>query len=174
MDRYRTTVDLYICSIRALEQRTMAFLIVQSLLAAGYAALLSRYGENPNVTPLLMSGVILIGIAFCFVLYAAGRTVAQDALIWMKCMQSMEGNDKDEPWSCFHQYGSRFSLQRHCLNRPPGPTLWIYSPALFLAAWACAFVALHKFPCWGYIVALLLTAIVVIVAYCQWRTRESQ
>ena len=41
-DLYRVATELYSSSLRALEQRSMTFLIVQSLLAAGYAALFSR------------------------------------------------------------------------------------------------------------------------------------
>ncbi len=142
MDRYRAAVDLYTCSIRALEQRSMAFFIVQSLLAASYAALFGRVVQNSDAT-ILMLGVALIGIAFCLLSYVAGRTVSQDAWIWMKCAQSIEERHEEGLWSCFREEASRFWLQKECTDRLPGPTLWLFSPALFLTAWLCTIVALY-------------------------------
>lgn len=153
-DLYRVATELYSSSLRALEQRSMSFLIVQSLLVAGYAALFSRVVQNSYAT-ILMLGVALLGIAFCFLAYVAGRTVSQDVWLWKKRMLNLESNQRDKLWAEFKEDGKIFRFQRHCIDRLPGPTLWIISPALFLAAWLCAIGILYGLH-WGWYAGVLV------------------
>ena len=161
-DLYRVAAELYSSSLRALEQRSMVFLVVQSLLAAGYAALFSQVVRNSDAT-ILMLGIALLGIAFCFIAYVAGRTVSQDVWLWKKCMQNLERNPRDKLWAKIEEDGRIFYFQRHCIDRLPGQTLWIISPALFLAAWLCTIGILYGLH-WGWYAGVLV--VVAGLTFC--------
>lgn len=166
---YQTATELYTSSLRALEQRAMAFLIVQSLLVTSYATLFSKYnGENSAIPHLVLYGVALLGIAFCILFYVAGRTVSQDTWLWRKRMQSLEKGTTDKLWSEFCEDGKkRFWLQKHCMDRLPAPTLWIISPALFFAIWICALLIIYDINWWWFIIAILPIVVGTSIIYCR-------
>jgi len=168
MDRFKAAVDLYTCSIRALEQRSMAFLIVQSLLVAGYVTLLARCNAERGV----IAVIIAMGIIFCFAFFIAGKTTSIDASAWRSCIKQMDNTTSDpvtesKLWSC---YKAAYSKQSDCVTRGapdrlPGPTLWIFQPAVFLAVWISAILRLFMWCPWLYIIPFAATLVAACLYY---------
>lgn len=171
-DKYKTAVDLYICSIRALEQRSMAFLIVQSFLVAGYVGLLI---QDKNSLEGFMWGIIAIGIIICGSFFIAGKTTSLDASVWrsyMEMIESKESTASEEikpPWDYFGEtYRKRAGcFTRTAIDKLPGPTLWIWSPAVFLAAWTFALIMIFidwQWPCkWQGLHFLYIIPVLIII-----------
>ncbi len=167
MEGYKIAADLYASSLRALEQRSIAFLFIQSIFATGYAVLFGAYNNGDNIPFTAFYGIALLGVAFCLLTYFSGRTTSQDAWIWRKIMQDLENNNDNnlKLWTTFLSEGKIFSLQKHCIERLPAPTLWIISPALFFAAWISSILLLYNMNVWIYIILVLVIGIITLIIY---------
>lgn len=157
-ESYNVAVQLHNQEFRTLGERTMAFLIVQSILVAAFVTILtippSTMKETlPYAFYPFASGIIVVGISYCFLQYLAGRSGSQAAFRWRQYMRHIENNHPDTPWNwfyadCQHTHSERkfkgWWSRRHCerclLERPPLPSSWLISPAIFLLAWACAII----------------------------------
>ncbi|MBA7477169.1 hypothetical protein ES707_12567 [subsurface metagenome] len=170
MDWYQTAAQFYMSEHRVLEQRSIAFFLIQSLLAGGFIALLIKL---PMTDPLHWPsiGIILVGIAFCALYIKSGKVVARGAYIWREYMLKNESQNTCEQglW-CFYSESCekhKWHSQTKYLRELPSPTLWLYSPMIFITAWMCALVALfyREWSCF-YIVAICIGVVTTIILHC--------
>lgn len=166
-DNYKVAAELYASSLRALEQRGMAFLLVQSLLATTYGALHCCGAENLFI---LKMGIALLGIAFCFLTYVSGKTVAQGVWLWQKYMEDFEAAEGDKGNGLWHKYkenGESFWLQKRCKGHLPVPTLWVISPGFFLIAWVCAILIMFNVcTCCVVLTGILILGAIIAIWRC--------
>jgi len=171
MEWYKTATELYTSSLRALEQRSGAFLLIQSFLIAGYVLLLTRCNNELNIFMYIIVG---IGIITCFSFFIAGNTTSIDTAIWRSYMRMLEKNEHNEnrsdelPWVYYNKEyrertkGALGKLLRTALDKLPGPTLWLGLPAFFITAWICVLVALKCTNCHWFIYIIIFVAILII------------
>ncbi len=143
MDWYQTAAQFYMSEHRVLEQRSIAFFLIQSLLAGGFIALLIKLPMTDSLHwPSI--GIILVGIAFCALYIKSGKVVARGAYIWREYMLKNESQNTCEQglWRFYSESckNHKWHSQTEYLRELPSPTLWLYSPMLFITAWICALV----------------------------------
>jgi len=168
-EAYNAAVQLYNQEFRTLGERTTAFLIVQSILVAAFVTVLIIPAPTieetlPYAFYLVLIGIIVVGILFCVLYYLAGRSGAQAAFRWRQYMLYIEHNQQDTPWNWVYNYCdeehkkhgeppqkrkvytwlrnlfTRLQCERCLLERPPLPSAWLFSPAIFLMVWASAII----------------------------------
>jgi hypothetical protein len=162
-DRYKAAVELYASSIRALEQRSGAFLTMQSFLIAAYALLLTR--NNSNFVVFLWA-ISVFGLVTCVMFLIAGRITSIDASVWRSYMRTIEGTESNElPWVYYDKkyreralrlFGDKCRPAIGAADKLPGPTLWLGLPVVFLNVWVCSFIILSRGSNWWYIVPFVL------------------
>lgn len=192
MEWYRAATELYTSSLRALEQRNMAFLFTQSLLVGAFAILLSNFA-SPKVydmfIPLL--GITIIGLALGIVYFVGHETVSKDTAFWRAYLRWLEDRIKPQngvtkccsPWKLCYEYSKAKDSQNcwsrgYAMERLPGPILWLVSPAVFLIVWIFCFwwviqVYCQSFNvCYFWVVSIVLALIVIVVTARRWRKKE--
>ena len=182
MECYKTAAQLYISEHRVLEQRSIAFFLIQSLLAGGFITLLIKL---PSMESLLYPrmGIILVGIAFCALYIKSGKVVARGASIWREYMYDIEGTTNFEGsrlWTFYRQSCKNhgWHSQIKYLKELPSPTLWLYSPMVFITAWMCALISVfYREWTWIYLGAVFiggLTTFVLSHKYLKIETKGPQ
>ncbi len=158
LDSYNAAVQLYNQEFRTLGERTMAFLIVQSILVAAFVTVLTLPAQTMRETlpygfyPILI-GIIVVGVLYCLLHHSAGSFGSRAAFRWKQYMRHVESNDLETPWDWFYEHSPhtcrgkgiiRFLTQSQCerclLEKPPLPSTWFFSPAIFLTVWAFAII----------------------------------
>ena len=149
---YKTATELYTSSLRALEQRSTAFLFSQSLLVGALAILFPTLANQKDYNifiPLL--GVTMVGLALSLAYFVGHKVTSIDTAYWRAYMRWLETKMKIEdnfpknctPWQLCFTYAeqkenkapwSRGFAQR----RLPAPILWLFSPGLFTLVWIYA------------------------------------
>ncbi len=167
MDKYKTAVELYVSCIRSLEQRSGVFLLMQSILVASYVALLVKN----NDLILFTVGISAIGIIICIVFFLAGKTTSVEASVWQSYMIEIEKKEpsteaKELHWGYYKEtYSKRADcITKTALGRFPAPTLWLFSPSVFLTAWICSFVVLFNWH-WIWLIIIPIVLISAVAVY---------
>ena len=137
-DEYNVALQLHNQEFRTLGERTNAFLIVQSLLVAAFAMIRINPELFPYAFPLITGGISIVGILFCFLHYGAGRLGSRAAFRWRQYMIRVENHHPDAPWSWFYGETQCARCERRLLNKPPLPSAWLISPAIFFLVWLAA------------------------------------
>lgn len=148
----------------------MAFLTMQSLLIAAYALLLQQHF-------IYLLGISFAGIVTSISFFISGRTVSIEASVWRSYMRIIESAQylSYSPWAYYYnifpkrwKWRKNSKLTGHLENtmapqdKLPGPTLWIFLPAVFLFVWFCAISLL--FLVW-WIVFLFLFFFIIPLCY---------
>lgn len=193
MNWYRTATELYTNSLRAMEQRSAAFLTTQSLLVAGFAVLSAYFQPNRCLglfSPILI--VAVIGLVYAIVFFFIHEVTSKDTAYWRAYMRFLEGKFyaqdvvpvEERSWHLF--YKSVKNQKRCCKlgswedasGKLPGPILWLGSPAIFCVLWIwllwwiiqLQFSGSEQKCVWLLVVASILTAIFAVVTifrYCK-------
>ncbi|MBA7468520.1 MAG: hypothetical protein GH158_05555 [Dehalococcoidia bacterium] len=151
---YNAAVQLHNQEFRTLGERTTAFLIIQSILIAGFFTVLVNPTWFPSAFPFIILGISIAGVLFCISHHISGKTGSQAAFKWKQYMLYIENKRQDAPWNWVYNCCSdnhekhgeprkrnlfRRLLCRRCLlERSPLPSSWITTPAIFLMVWFCA------------------------------------
>jgi len=150
MDLYGTATELYTSSLRAMEQRSTAFLTAQSLLVAGFAVLSTNF--QPNQMLGLFSPILIvagIGLVYAMVFFFLHEITSKDTAYWRAYMRFLEGKScaqdvvpvEERSWRLFYKCTKN---QKGCCKlvswegasgKLPGPILWLGSPAIFCVLW---------------------------------------
>lgn len=176
-DWYRTATELYTNSLRALEQRSTAFLFTQSLLVGAFVILLVSFQPNNIGLFVTTLGIALIGLAFSLLFYFNHLITSKDAAYWRAYMRFLEKkfsriiddiSIKERPWHLFYEYIEKIerkepkgSWARICYRisrlwswenaakKWPAPILWLAAPAIFCIAWIWALLCAIQlyYPC---------------------------
>ena len=144
---YKTATELYSSSLRALEQRSNAFLLTQSFLVGAFAILFYFFQSDINLALFVPTlGIILIGFVFSLVFYFSHQVTSKDAAFWrayMRFLESKFSNKNEGPWHLFYKYadnkeGKGWGTRGEATKKLPAPILWLISPAIFCVAWIWA------------------------------------
>lgn len=190
---YKTATELYSSSLRALEQRSNAFLLTQSILVSAFAILFYYFQSDINLALFVPTlGIILIGFVFSLVFYCSHQVTSKDAAFWRAYMRFLEGkfstknNDSSQegPWQTFYKYvdnkeGKGFGTRGEAAKKLPAPILWLISPAIFCVAWIWAILwTIQLFAhssdsgtwFWLWVTLGILFSIAIIVhTICRWQ-----
>lgn len=137
---YSAAIQFHNNEFRTLGERTVAFLIIQSILVAALVHVITipvpvlrqtfAYAFYP-----VAFGICTLGILFCVLHYVAGLVGSKTALRWRQYMQGIENNQQD-PWKSFFNKCSEH--EKSLFKSLPLPGSWLFSTAIFLWAWFAA------------------------------------
>lgn len=136
VDEYNAAVQFYIQEFRTLGERTNAFLIVQSILVSAFVLVLIMEESHPYAFEFIVLGISVVGILYCFLHHRAGQSGSRTAFGWRQYMCHIENNEQNAPWNWL--YAHIHDSEKWLLKKHPLPSVWLFSPAIFLAVWLCA------------------------------------
>lgn len=151
-ESYYAAAQLYTQEFRTVGERTNAFFIAQSIFFTAFFLTLASQKLFPFAFTYVVSGIIVIGVLFCVLHLLAGRAGSRAAFRWRQYMtHHIENNHADTPWNWFYidckhtpqgeihkKLWHRLKCERCLLERPPLPSAWLFSPAIFLMVWSVA------------------------------------
>lgn len=179
---YSAAVQFYNQELIVIGQRTMAFLIVQSILVAAFVTILINPNLFPYAFPLIAGGISIVGILFCVLHYLAGQLGSQAAFRWRQYMRRIENEHPDATWNWFHRECEGTGLERQLLDKPPLPSTWLISPVIFFLVWlgAIAYIVTvcstspdlcKDFPFWAlplWVIVVLSVVTVIALFVVSW------
>ena len=188
---YNAAVQFYNNEIEAIGTRTSTFFLTQSILIAALVIIFTNPEEPPAAFSIIAMGIILIGFMFCALHTRAGWSGAKGAYTWRKYMLRLEKGNKTTPWNWFTENVDskptetkdnkslcQIIKEGNLVKYLPFPSMWVFSPCLFLFLWLGAFIytiikygmeSCHQAPsCLTilFIIASVFTLIASILAMC--------
>ena len=153
MEWYRSATELWISSLRALEQRSTAFLFMHSLLVGAFAVLFVGFQSDIDIKLFIpVLGVTILGLTSSLLFCFFHRITSKDAAYWRAYMRFLEeentntaASNDNRPWSLYYKYAEKTETDKiwnygGAVKRLPAPLLWLGTPVLFATAWTCALV----------------------------------
>ena len=191
-DSYNAALQFYNQEFGALGERTNAFLIVQSIFVAAFGLLLASQQPPPIAFDVLTLGIIIAGISYCALHQQAGQSGSRGALLWREYMRHIESDQPDAPWKWFYSMYRQKSYPNYLLERPPLPSAWLASPAIFASVWFGALLYVvfnyilaqrveelaqyHRVSCWLFAILtfvavtfLVITIFLIVRGFVMWR-----
>ena len=188
---YNAAVQFYNNEIEAIGTRTSTFFLTQSILIAALVIILTNQETSSAAFSIIAVGIILIGFIFCALHTRAGWSGAKGAFTWRRYILHLENKDKGAPWQWFTENVDskpkdtkdnnslcQLIKEGNLVKYPPLPSMWVFSPLLFLFLWLGAFIytiikygmeSCHQAPsCLTilFIIASVFTLIASILAMC--------
>jgi hypothetical protein len=134
---YNTALELHNHEFRTLGERSNLFAVIQSILISASALIIIGQREFGYIFPYTVSAISLVGAIICFLQYKSGLSGSENAFLWRQYMLSIESHASDRPkdnmpWHWFYR---RYSGPG-TLNKFPLPSVWLYTPTLFMFVWS--------------------------------------